>query len=414
MWKKTVAAVLLFCTVFVLSAGTVYFAGDSEKSPLSYRCGEEIVFRISLVEDGKPMKGVPIQWNLFGEDGKRQKGNAVSDPEKPLIIRTSLSKPGFTYLEAKAMDANGIVLKGALPLCISAGADVEKIRQTVPEPKDFDAFWAKQKARLKAVPMEVKLTPVPTSRKNVNCWMFEIKSVGEYPATGYLSMPKNAKPGSLKAVVNVYGYGFGSVPKQDQLAERGMLSLSISRHGLPQGKEQKFYTEQSKGAYKGFGFRNNKTPENCDFNLMILRDLRAIEYLKSRPEWNGRDLKVSGGSMGAFQAINIAAQEPAVNAVSASIPWCANLGGVKEGRLEGWRPGHTPALDYFDIVNQAKRIKCPVTFYIGLGDRVCPASGQFAMYNVMKCDRKLTAEQSAGHRKASPNSKKYTISAKAE
>ena len=394
MWKKSIAA-LLFCSAFALFAGTVYFAGDSEKSPLSYRCGEEIVFRISLVEDGKPLKGVPIQWNLFGEDGKRQKGNAVSDPEKPLIIRTSLSKPGFTYLEAKAMDANGKALKGALPLCISAGADVDKIRQTVPEPKDFDAFWAKQKARLKAVPMEVKLTPVPTTRKNVNCWMFEIKSVGEYPATGYLSMPKNAKPGSLKAVVNVYGYGFGSVPKQDQLAERGMLSLSISRHGLPQGREQKFYTEQSKGAYKGFGGNGNV-------------------FLKSRPEWNKKDLRVSGGSMGAFQAINIAAQEPAVNAVSASIPWCANLGGVKEGRLEGWRPGHTPALDYFDIVNQAKRINCPVTFYIGLGDRVCPASGQFAMYNVMKCDRKLTAEQSAGHRKVSPNSKKYTLSAKAK
>ena len=219
MWKKTITA-LLFYTAVSLFAGTVYFAGDSEKSPLAYRCGEEIVFRISLVEDGKPMKGVPIRWNLFGEDGKRQKGNAVSDPEKPLIIRTSLSKPGFVYLEAKAMDANGKALKGALPLCISAGADVEKIRQTVPEPKDFDAFWTKQKARLKAVPMEVKLTPVPTTRKNVDCWMFEIKSVGEYPATGYLSMPKNAKPGSLKAVVNVYGYGFGSYGTTDGCVKR--------------------------------------------------------------------------------------------------------------------------------------------------------------------------------------------------
>ena len=411
---KKLAVLLLLCSAVVLFAEQIYFAGDSEKSPLSYRCGEEIVFRISLLKEKKKKKGVPIQWNLFGEDGKRRKGNAVSDPEKPLVIRTSLSKPGFVYLEAKATDAKGNALKGALPLSISAGAKEKKIRQTVPEPKDFDAFWARQKARLKAVPMEVKLTPVPSNRRNVDCWMFEIKSVGKYPATGYLSMPKNAGPGSLKAVVNVYGYGFGSVPKQDQLAERGMLSLSISRHGLPQGKEPKFYTEQSRGAYKGFGFRNNETPENCDFNWMILRDLRAIEYLKSRPEWNGKDLRVSGGSMGAFQAINIAALEPAVNAVSASIPWCANLGGVKEGRLGGWRPAYTPALDYFDIVNQAKRIRCPVTISIGLGDRVCPASGQFAMYNGMTCRRTLTAEQSAGHRKASPNSRKYTIHAEAE
>lgn len=414
MGKRMLVAALLFGAAFAVFAGTVYFAGDSEKSPLSYRCGEEIVFRISLLEDGTPRKGVPIQWNLFGEDGKRQNGNAVSDPENPLVVRTSLAKPGFVYLEAKAMDAKGKELAGALPLCISAGAEVEKIRQTVPEPEDFDAFWAKQKARLKAIPMEVKLTPVPVSSENVSCWMFEIRSVGEYPATGYLSMPKNAEPGSLKAEVNVYGYGFGSVPKQDQLAEKGVLSLSISRHGLPQGKEQKFYDDQQKGAYKDFGFRNNRTPENCDFNLMILRDLRAIEYLKSRPEWNGKDLRISGGSMGALQAINLAALEPEVNAVNVAIPWCANLGGVTEGRLKGWRPDYTPALDYFDIVNQAKRIRCPVSILIGLGDRICPASGQFAMYNAMKCDRTLTAEQTGGHREASPNSKKYCMSAKAK
>ncbi len=402
---------LLFCCAAALFAGQIYFQGDSEKNPLTYRCGEEIVFRLTLVEDGKPLSGVPVEWTLFGEDGTREKGKAVSDPAKPLVIRTKLAKPGFVYVEAKALDANGKARKDALVLSVSAGADVEKIRQTVPEPKDFDAFWARQKKRLAAIPMKAKLTPVESKHKNVDCWMFEIPSVGQYPATGYISMPKGAKPGSLKARVAVYGYGFHSVPMQDQWAARGYLSLSISRHGLPQGREQAFYEEQRKGPYKGFGFRNNQNAENCDFNLMILRDLRAIEYLKSRPEWDGKTLQVNGGSMGAFQAINIAGQEPAVSSVSAAIPWCADLGGVTKGRFQGWRPGYTPALDYFDIVNQAKRIQCPVTFYIGLGDRVCPASSQFAMYNNMTCERKLTAEQSAGHRKKSPGARSYKIAA---
>ena len=408
---KQIFALLLFCCAAALFGGEIYFQGDSEKNPLTYRCGEEIVFRATLVEDGKPLSGVPIQWNLFSEDGTKEKGTAVSDPAKPLTVRTKLAKPGFAYLEVKAMDKDGKALKGALPLCISAGADVEKIRQTVPEPKDFDEFWARQKQRLAAVPMKAKLTPVTSKHKNVDCWMFEIPSVGEYPATGYISMPKGAKPGSLKAWVTVYGYGFHSVPMQDNMANRGYLSLSISRHGLPQGRDKQFYEDQRKGAYKGFGFRNNKEAESCDFNLMILRDLRAIEYLKTRPEWDGKNLHVNGGSMGAFQAINIAGQEPAVTSVQAAIPWCADLGGVTKGRFQGWRPGYTPALDYFDIVNQAKRIQCPVSFYIGLGDRVCPASSQFAMYNNMTCERKLTAEQTAGHRKKSPGAKSYKISA---
>ncbi len=399
-----------FCLGLTLAAGTVYFTGDSEKSPLSYRCGEEIVFNIQLTEDGKPLSGIPLEWNLYGEDGKRDKGKATADAEKPLVIKTSQDKPGFVYVEVKALGEDGKTLKDSLVLCVSAGADVDQIRQSVPEPKDFDAFWVKQKARLAAIPMEAKLTPVETKEAGVECWYFEIKSVGEYPATGYISMPKDAKPGSLKAVVNVYGYGFGSVSKQDNIAKRGFLSLSISRHGLPQGKPQAFYDEAKAGVYKNFGFRNNQAPENCDFTLMILRDLRAIEYLKSRPEWNQKDLEVRGGSMGAFQAINIAAQDAAVTKVVAGVPWCANLGGVKDGRFAGWRPGYTPALDYFDIVNQAKRIKCPVDINPGLGDRVCPISGQFAMYNVMTCPRKLTATQTSGHRKESPKAAKYTIS----
>ena len=65
--KQLISAVLLCCAA-ALFAGQIYFKGDSVKNPLSYRCGEEIEFRLSLVEDGTPLAGVPITWELFGED----------------------------------------------------------------------------------------------------------------------------------------------------------------------------------------------------------------------------------------------------------------------------------------------------------------------------------------------------------
>lgn len=49
---------------------------------------------------------------------------------------------------------------------------------------------------------------------------------------------------------------------------------------------------------RGFGLNAEKNPENNYFKFMILRDLRAIEYAKTLPEWNGKDITVSGGSMG--------------------------------------------------------------------------------------------------------------------
>ncbi|MBE6388245.1 MAG: acetylxylan esterase [Lentisphaerae bacterium] len=395
----TAAAALIVC-----AAPKSYFSVKTCKNPLSYKCGEDITFTIQLTDGKNNFSGVPCEWEIFNESSETVKGKAVSDANKPLELKTKLSKPGFAYVWVWAVDEKGKQRKDVLQLCASAGAEVEKITQSVPEPADFDEYWKGQLERLKNTPMQVKLTPVESKFANVECHYFEITAPGKYPATGYISKPKNAKPKSLKAYAFFYGYGFGAIKKQDQVAARGNLVISVSRYGIPQGKEASYYKNAGKTFLKRFGFRNNATPAECDFNYMILRDLRAVEYMKSLPEWNGRNLTVNGGSMGALQAINVAALDKDVTILQARIPWCANLGGVKYGRLKGWRPEHVPALDYFDIVNQGKRVKAYADIFIGLGDRACPASGQFAMYNAMTCKKKLTYQQTGGHRKPSPGS----------
>jgi len=49
-----------------------------------------------------------------------------------------------------------------------------------------------------------------------------------------------------------------------------------------------------------FHSEENAKPETAYFGGMAWRVVRAIEYLKSLPEWNGRDLTVRGGSQGAL------------------------------------------------------------------------------------------------------------------
>ena len=399
--KKFFLFALLMLSAALFAAPKLYFTADTDKEPLAYKCGEEITFSVQISDGTSFQKDIPFRWELFIEGGKKSSGKAVSSADKPLQIKAKLDKPGFAYIFAYAVDEKGKARKDILQLSASAGAEVEKITQSIPEPADFDIYWQKQLERLKAVPMAVKLTPIKSEHKNVNSYHFDIAAPGDYPATGFLSIPKNPK-GKLKAIVYFSGYGFGSVRRQDQVAARGYIVMCVSRYGIPQGKDKAFYENASKTILKKFGFRNNEKADECDFNYMILRDLRAVEYLKSRPEWNGKDLTVNGGSMGAFQAINVAALDKDVTVLQARIPWCANLGGVKFGRFRGWRPDHTPALDYFDIVNQAKRVKVKTDIYIGLGDRACPASGQFAMYNVMTCPKVLTYQQTGGHRTPSP------------
>ena len=223
-----------------------------------------------------------------------------------------------------------------------------------------------------------------------------IPCAGPRPATGYLLVPNGAEKKSLPARIEFYGYGAkpqvcpGIVPK-------GVLVLKLNAHGqmLGQDKEyyDKFFASIKSGKYSyAFDPEQNKDPENCFFNGMALRALRAVEYLKSRPEWNGKDLIAAGTSQGGMQALWVTALDPAVTSAVVEVPWCCDLAGKpKAKRLAGlWRLKYVPGLDYYDPVFMAKRIKNAEVRInrAGLGDYTCPPSGIAVLYNNLATPKK--------------------------
>ncbi len=402
----------LSVAAFSLFAGTFSIHGTTDKKPVEYNVGERMVFTVSLLEDGKPISGPTLKWTRQGDDGKKESGSAVADGKNPLVIKTSIDKPGFVRVTVKAYDKNGKEIGNPnKKKCLfdgSAGADVFSLKG-YPEPKEFDSFWEKQKARLAKTPMKVTLKEHPSKRKGVKVYEFSITAPGDKPATGWLCYPENAKPKSLKAVVNTIGYGIDPI-SPNYGAGQHSLAMTISRHGIPMAQSPEFYKNLKK-EIAGFCFKNNNDAEKTYYNGLLLRDLRALEYLKTRPEWNGKDLKTTGGSMGAYQSIALAALDRDVTECSGFIPWCADLGGVKLGRMGGWRPGYTDVLGLYDIANFAKRLKCPTEITIILGDYVCPPSGQFVMYNNMKCAKKLSYSLNGGHGSQFQKQPSYQISA---
>lgn len=147
----------------------------------------------------------------------------------------------------------------------------------------------------------------------------------------------------------------------------------------------------------GFSDRENARPESSYFNGMILRDLRALEFCRTLPEWDGETIHLSGGSQGAFQTVAVAALSDGISSCSLEVPWLCDLGGVNIGRIRGWRPNYRPGLGYFDTVNFAGRVKAPVTIRAGLSDWVCPPSGVWVLYNSLKAPARLTMYQGRDH-----------------
>ena len=408
---------LAFTTAFsamTTLAGTFAINWSTDKEPVSYRPGETMIFKVQLVEDGKPLAGKTLKWVRTGDDQKTTQGEAASSETEAVEIMTSLGQPGFVHITVAVFNKDGSPVKDAhgQSLKFEGGAGVEFAKlEGYPEPADFDAFWKAQKARLAAVPMKAKLTEVAAKDPAFQIFDVKVDCAGGKPVSGYLSIPKDAKTRSVPAQVSFRGYG---VSGADPEFHHGMIILQINAHGIENGRPPEYYQALQAGELKGYAFNNaeNAKPDTAYFNGMMLRVLRALEYVKSRPEWDGKTLIASGGSQGGLQAVTAAALDSAVTRCSAYKPWCCDLGGVKLGRLRGWRPDYADGLGYYDTANMGKRVKCETFINAGLGDYVCPPSGVSILYNNIKAPKTIEYIQGSTHGYNPPNPKKQTVSAK--
>ena len=406
------AAVLVLLTAGYGWCANILFYGETDKNPLEYQPGEQMVFSIQLLEDGKPLTGKTLKWERRGDDGEKTRGEAVS-ADQPLVIKTSISQPGFVHIIVDAFDADGKrTMNGEKPVVTfdgGAGVFLDKL-QGYPEPEDFDAYWAKQKARLAEVPMKAQMVPVEISNKNVLSFDVKIDCIG-MPVSGYFCKPKDAKEKSLPARVSFHGYGVSG--SNTPIWASNCLALDINAHGIENGKPQEFYDNLRKTTLNGYGLRkaDNQTPEQAYFNGMFLRMIRALEWIKSQPEWDGKTLIVSGGSQGGLQCLSAAGLDPQVTECNAFVPWCCNIAVAQQGRQPSvfW-PDYTDAMRYFDAANHAKRIKGKVSIVSGLGDYVCPPSTQAVLYNNIKAPKKHQYLQGKTHGYNMPNGKSYIIS----
>ncbi|MDO4587380.1 MAG: acetylxylan esterase [Planctomycetia bacterium] len=414
----------------VLWAGTPYFYGTTNKNPLSYQLGEEIIFSVHLLEDGQELCGKVLKWQCYGDDGYKKEGEIVSD-QNPLTIKATLTQPGFVHLKVNAFEPDGTALP-ILPFQGSAGADWQSMKN-VEEPDDFDSFWNQQKERLNNVPMQAELVPVDVPEDQDHLYYdVKINCVGA-PVSGYYRKPKNAQPKSLPIRIAFIGYNYHSaflpvwgnnalavdptVPlswAEDSDRLKDGLIFNINAHGYENGKSAEYYEKFAQGPGKNYGFikEENENRETSYFLGILLRAIRLLQWLKEQPEWDGQTIVVAGGSQGGFQALAAAGLDSEVSECYAFIPWLCNLGGHEEQGYfpSSFCPEYTKALRYFDAANHAKRIQGKVMIVSGLGDFVCPPGSQAILYNCISSPKKIEFRQGMQHPEEMANAEVFFFS----
>ena len=121
--------------------------------------------------------------------------------------------------------------------------------------------------------------------------------------------------------------------------------------------------------------------------------VRALDYLCSLPEWDGRNVFVQGGSQGGALSLITAGLDPRVTACVANHPALADMAGYLDNRAGGYphfnrlkgmlTPQKVEAMAYYDVVNFARRITCPVFLTWGYNDNVCPPTTSYIVWNVI-------------------------------
>jgi len=275
----------------------------------------------------------------------------------------------------------------------------------VPETKqpDFDAFWAETVARVKETPLQATFQPLAYPVPGMRVLDLTFAGLDGTPVHGWLLLPAAAH-GPVPVVVCYHGAG-GSRGEPAHFAYWLLAGCAVLTMD---------FRMQSGLTGSHTGFTTHHAPYWMSMGLLDKRAfyfyhtwtdaLRLLQLAFQRPDLDATRVAVEGGSQGGGAALAMAALEPRVAFCMADVPSMCRLekrvfdrsgGAHKIADVLCDHPellGQVCAtLSYFDNLNLAARICCPVLVSCGLKDPVCPPDTIFAAYNKITAEKEMVA-----------------------
>jgi len=414
----------LICLVVVASLVAVPFA-QAPRQPFSriavtvtpdhadwtYQPGEAVRFRVDVIRDGHQVTGATVKYGVGPETmPPSTEATAVVGTAPLMIDGGTMKEPGFLRLVATA-DVDGRTYRGLG----TAGFAPEGIQPTQINPPDFDAFWDGERARLAALPLDARWTPLPDyGTADAECSQVNLQNVGLTAGTsrlyGILCTPRAA--GKYPALLAVPGAGVRPYRGLAEVTGRGVITFQIGIHGIPVIQPQEVYDSLGRGGLSGYQTFGLDSRERYYYRRVYTGTLRANDFLTSLPQWDGKNLGVTGGSQGGALAIVTAGLDRRVTRLAAYYPALSDVTGYLQSRAGGWphmfRATEGPNVHrdeakiattrYYDVVNFARRVTVPGLYSWGFNDETCPPTSMYAAYNVITAPKRLMLAYDTGHR----------------
>jgi len=301
-------------------------------------------------------------------------------------------KPGFYYqILTVWKDGQKISETPYTPFLV----DLPHYVPVTTRPADFDAFWDAQEKLLKDTPFNPQLKRLTPEDAPAQLW----ELTGDMPdgkkLLGLIEIPAgwDGKNALLTATIQTgYDATLKAIAEGKWESKAKMLTLT---HLLPEGAGFKRWTSAT----------DNNLLEN------VQHWLRAVDYLKSRPDVKPGSIRLNGASRGG-PLVLITAARRAKDIAGASAHVHTSCGISRTDKpYSGWGMpnSHNPKnveqvaklaemAAYVDPVNHAEYIVCPIVFGYGISDfGLSPPEGIEAAYILTKSPWKRISRDAGGH-----------------
>ncbi|MHB9109427.1 MAG: acetylxylan esterase [Armatimonadota bacterium] len=302
-----------------------------------------------------------------------------------------------------------------MPLVDMPLAELYAYQGRNPCPPDFDAFWDRSLAEMRAVDPQVELRPHRMNAPQAECFDLYFTGVGGARIHAKYLRPKHIDA-PCPAVTIFHGYSGSSGDWLDKLSwvGQGFCVAALDCRG------QGGYSEDA-GGVKGNTLHGHiirgldDAPEKLLFRQIFLDTAQLAGLVMGFPEVDGSRVATIGGSQGGGLTLACAALEPRIARAAPIFPFLCDYRRVWEMDLSvaayeelrtffrHFDPRHEreeeifTRLGYIDAQFLAKRIRAEVLMGVGLMDTVCPPSTQFAAYNKITAPKRLSIYPDFGH-----------------
>lgn len=396
MTRKTILMMLVLLSGITATAENYPYRSDylwltvPNHADWLYKVGENAKVEVTFCKYGVP-QNLEIIYEIGPDEmPATSSGKVKLKNGRAVIDMGTMKKPGFLDLRLTAM-----IDDKKSEHHVKVGFSPEQLKPHTLLPADFNQFWQQAIETARQTPVSVTREPLTKFSDNeVECQLVKIRVDKHHSVYGYLTKPRKA--GKYPVVLTPPGAGIKTIKNHnDAYAHAGFIHLEIEIHGLNPNMTDEQFKEITAAFDRENGYLTNGLDNRDNYYMkhVYVACVRAIDFLTTLPEWDGKNVCVQGGSQGGALSLITAGLDPRVTACVANHPALSDMAGYLDNRAGGYphfnrmnkmlTPEKVHTMAYYDVVNFARRITCPVYLTWGFNDNVCPPTTSYIVWNLI-------------------------------